>query len=471
MKTLNTLFFIISILAATLLLNPSHVYADSCAPTEIPLTTAQHILLASNVFVGTVKSIKNDTDHQWNVHFSIEKLWKGTAGQSLTVTTNELQGCRYSITTGVKYLVYTSGFPPWLQMSWTRPYADSQNDIAMLNDPNFQAQEKTKEELNKKLEAAKDSISNMMGSKMSPLPINMVSVDVLNSTLDVGIDSAKAKLSDEKYQEKIRELVGNIPIKISFGQYFALPARVTDNSTRSDSLSIMSPLKQFKSGVASKDVQCKESLQLVIKVKDGSPACVKPDDAYILIYRGWAKEFIQSVSWISQSMCDGTEVPSGDARRNIFPVLVMSPNSTATVCVTYNIKSDWQSYQNKDVYPHGILETCCFVHMGWYSSHTSSNKFDILSNPLLFNVTGVYNGSKISVTYKIYAKSDSKGFYDTSVPFDECLSYPLAVGYSTSEVDATKFHADFDIPCFNSIEDVDSVKLVSGMTYREVQFP
>ena len=148
-------------------------------------------------------------------------------------------------------------------------------------------------------------------------------------------------------------------------------------------------------------------------------------------------------------MCDRIEVPSGDARRNIFPVLVMSPNSTATVCVTYNIKSDWQSYQNKDVYPHGILETCCFVHMGWYSSHTSSNKFDIVANPLLFNVTGVYNGSKISVTYKIYAKSDSKGFYDTSVPFDECLSYPLAVGYSTSEVDATKFHADFDIPCFN----------------------
>src|SRR3989442_8502008 len=287
MKTLNTLFFIISILATTLLLIPSHGYADSCAPTEIPLTTAQHILLASNVFVGTVTSIKNDTDHQWNVHFSIEKLWKGTAGQSLSVTTHELQGCRYSITTGVKYLVYTSGFPPWLQMSWTRPYADSQNDIAMLNDHNFQAQEKTKEELNKKLEVAKDSISNMMGSKMSPIPINMVSVDVLNSTLDVGIDSAKAKLSEEKYQEKLREIVGNIPIKISFGQYFALPARVADNSTRNDSLSIMSPLEQSKSGIKTENIVCKGGLQLVIKSEDGSPACVTSTTAQKLCERGW----------------------------------------------------------------------------------------------------------------------------------------------------------------------------------------
>ena len=81
MKTLNILFFITSILATTLLLIPSHGYVDLCAPTEIPLTTAQHILLASNVFVGTVTSIKSDTDHQWNVHFTIEKLWKGTASQ------------------------------------------------------------------------------------------------------------------------------------------------------------------------------------------------------------------------------------------------------------------------------------------------------------------------------------------------------------------------------------------------------
>lgn len=236
-------------------------------------------------------------------------------------------------------------------------------------------------------------------------------------------------------------------------------------------IQLESPLRQFKSGIPADEVICKQGLQLVIKTKDSSPACIKPDSAYMLIYRGWAKEFIQAVTWTNQSTCEGTKIPSGDYRKNIFPVLIMSSNSTATVCVTYNFMSDWQSYPNKDVYPHGILETCCFVHPGWYSSLALSNKFEILANPPLFNVTGVMNNSKISVTYKIYAKSDSEGFYDTSVPFDGCLSYPLVVGHDTSEVDATKFHVDFAVPCFATIDDVDSVNIVSGMTYKEIQFP
>ncbi|HET7336704.1 MAG TPA: hypothetical protein VFJ23_02305 [Candidatus Nitrosotalea sp.] len=53
-------------------------------------------------------------------------------------------------------------------------------------------------------------------------------------------------------------------------------------------LEVSSPLKQFKSGIAVNDVKCRQGLQLVIKAKDNSPACVKLDAAYILIKRGWA---------------------------------------------------------------------------------------------------------------------------------------------------------------------------------------
>ncbi len=48
----------------------------------------------------------------------------------------------------------------------------------------------------------------------------------------------------------------------------------------------VSPLKQFKSGIAINEIQCRESLILVIKY-DGSPACVKPLTAEKLIQRGW----------------------------------------------------------------------------------------------------------------------------------------------------------------------------------------
>ncbi|GEM_PF-5005168 len=232
----------------------------------------------------------------------------------------------------------------------------------------------------------------------------------------------------------------------------------------------LDPLQQSKTGVAPKDVKCNEGFQLVIKAKDGSPACLKPDAADILLNHGWAKGFTQSVMATNQSTCDGTKVPSRDFRDNTFPVLVMRPNSTATVCVTYNFMSDWQKYHNKDVYTRGILETWHFVNMGGYYNPALSNKFEIMANPPLFNVTGVTNGSKVSVTYKIYAKPDSKGFYDTSVPFDGCDSYPMAVGYGLSEINASKFHNTFDIPCFAFIENVDSVKIISGINYTMVDF-
>jgi hypothetical protein len=51
---------------------------------------------------------------------------------------------------------------------------------------------------------------------------------------------------------------------------------------------ILSPLKQLKSGIAIKDITCNNSLQLVIKAEDGTPACVRPEAASKLILRGWA---------------------------------------------------------------------------------------------------------------------------------------------------------------------------------------
>jgi hypothetical protein len=47
------------------------------------------------------------------------------------------------------------------------------------------------------------------------------------------------------------------------------------------------PLEQVKEGASPKDVQCKQGFTLIIKADDGSPACVKPDVAQILIQRGW----------------------------------------------------------------------------------------------------------------------------------------------------------------------------------------
>lgn len=62
---------------------------------------------------------------------------------------------------------------------------------------------------------------------------------------------------------------------------------------------VASPLSQYRDDIPSKYVICNENLQLLIKY-DGTPACMKLDNAMKLLERGWAK----SAPMISNSICD-----------------------------------------------------------------------------------------------------------------------------------------------------------------------
>lgn len=71
---------------------------------------------------------------------------------------------------------------------------------------------------------------------------------------------------------------------------------IQDNNTKAISSSLnhsypatlsQSPLKQFKSGIAAKDVKCKEGLHIMLKQENGQFACVKMETANKLFERGW----------------------------------------------------------------------------------------------------------------------------------------------------------------------------------------
>lgn len=226
--------------------------------------------------------------------------------------------------------------------------------------------------------------------------------------------------------------------------------------------SIQSPLIQYRSGIDVQAITCNLDLQLILKAEDGSPACVKPDTAQQLMGRGWGKSISTVMTTYSNPQCDGTVIPPGDLRTGMVPALIMESNSNATVCITYKFIYDWISYPNKDVYPHGIFETtCCNFDM---------TKFVVLSEPPLFNITGIQNEAKVTVMYKIHSQPNSTGFYSSSIPFGSCNSYPLAVGFNSSQINASDFPSyRLEIPCYNTIDKVDSVKIVSGMTYKEIQ--
>ena len=51
---------------------------------------------------------------------------------------------------------------------------------------------------------------------------------------------------------------------------------------------IESPRMQVAHGVAAHDVKCKDGFELVLKSKNGAPACVKSASVQLLIERGWA---------------------------------------------------------------------------------------------------------------------------------------------------------------------------------------
>jgi hypothetical protein len=53
---------------------------------------------------------------------------------------------------------------------------------------------------------------------------------------------------------------------------------------------LWSPLKQYESGIESKDVKCNDGFQRVIKSEDDHPACVKPSSVARLLQQGWMLE-------------------------------------------------------------------------------------------------------------------------------------------------------------------------------------
>ena len=72
------------------------------------------------------------------------------------------------------------------------------------------------------------------------------------------------------------------------GPVTTLGATTSKTTQPASSTGTGSPLDQFRSGIAARNVKCENGLDLVIKSEDGSPACVRPDTAKVLVQRGWA---------------------------------------------------------------------------------------------------------------------------------------------------------------------------------------
>lgn len=264
---------------------------------------------------------------------------------------------------------------------------------------------------------------------------------------------------------------------------------------------IESPLKQFKSGIALKDIKCASDLQLLIKANSRSPACIKPDDVSKLVERGWADKpnslqeqldlehtcigpniacrNVESNS-LSESDCGQFyTVPENHTSLNTIPVLLMKMNSTACAKLTFTIISNYNDCNGPncqhvlDVKPTGLIGNLHYEKHGDSFSITSGkdydNSFKIVTIPSTVDLANYPIGTNYTVTYIIRPLANATGFYDQSIPRLVCERYPLAVGYAADQVNASDFsYIDpLNPPCASGAYVLTKVE-VSGMDYKEV---
>ena len=71
----------------------------------------------------------------------------------------------------------------------------------------------------------------------------------------------------------------NLPIAQNLPHYYSGPVVIT----------LESPLKQFKSGITTQNIVCNDGFMITIKKQGHQPACVDPDTASKLVFRGWSE--------------------------------------------------------------------------------------------------------------------------------------------------------------------------------------
>lgn len=235
------------------------------------------------------------------------------------------------------------------------------------------------------------------------------------------------------------------------------------------------PLMQFKSGISAEDVQCNQGLQIIIKVEDNSPACVTSQTAQKLIERGWG--MISNLTFTNNNPKNNCgrfyTAPANQDDFKSIPVLLMNSNSTACAKLTFTIVSDYKDCNGKTCQAVSRLDS--IIHIGDGLNVTPerdyTNSFKITAIPETIDLANYPIDSNFTVLYIIHSLPNATGFYDQSLPKPICEHYPLAVGYSGDEVNASDFSFLLYHPtCASGEYQLTGVE-ISGMNYKQVVLP
>ena len=270
----------------------------------------------------------------------------------------------------------------------------------------------------------------------------------------------------------------------SYPAVYMGPMMSATNSTVSNAQNntLLSPLKQLKSGVLAKDITCNQGFRLILKAEDGSPACVKPDTAQKLMEKGWTREVATSSLDVGLP-CNGTAILSPNYHAMMFPVLLMQPNSTSCVKLTYTVIRPYGVHDDGVSWPQNETVSLQISDLNYEGNANEfgitqgkdyTNSFNITTFPKVIDHANYPVGSNFTVTYLIRPLPNATGFYDQSIPMPLCFGYPLAVGYTAEQVNSSDFSKGMSTmlnhSCARGQDELVGVE-VRGMSYTEMKLP
>jgi hypothetical protein len=143
---------------------------------------------------------------------------------------------------------------------------------------------------------SRDLLDMKINNKDNEFIVILDQLETNYQEIDTEIDSRTLDISlrpNSKILEIIATNVGMFPEPV--------PCAL-GNSDKSPYYQLLSPLKQFKSGIPPEQVLCKEGLEIAIKKSNWQPLCLTPDTKEKLIQRGWAEPAtIVEGEWIDRS--------------------------------------------------------------------------------------------------------------------------------------------------------------------------
>lgn len=250
------------------------------------------------IFYGKVIDITESTEpNEKIVTLSVENVWHGNLSESVTVTT-KTDPCGMAFLIDKEYLVYTTGDEQNLIATYSMvsppnedppppgmPRSFAYDVEGIINNIENRIGSEKVEEFNQhrdKIASAYYAITEWEKNHNAEIRFGLANVVEQQKVLDIGIDVEGGQdISKEDLESLFNGIFGDINIRLFYG------GTLVREDQNTSGITIKPPLKQVRDGTPPEFVICKEGLQLIFKLSDGSPACVKPQTVEKLIERGW----------------------------------------------------------------------------------------------------------------------------------------------------------------------------------------